>query len=478
MSSNNPLFSEPWFWLATVLVIPYIINELIAFAFVLSRSLQIWVSKFRTTSESSTCSSIPSNLSISVVVPAHNEALVIAPAITSILDSHYKNFEVIVVNDGSQDQTLQVLKDAFSLEEHPIPIYNKLSETPVRATFQSRTHDNLKVLHKKNLGKGKADALNCGIGYARYEHICVVDADSTLESNSLELLSRPFIERPETIAVGGSIRSRAIQKSDSSKQASFNPLEWAQRVEYARIFYLDRVALSSLNLNYIISGAFGLFRRDALLAVGAYESTSLAEDMDLTLKLHRYYREQGLPYHIGHVPEANCWTQVPFDLANFQRQRARWQAGFIKSFFNNKDIVFSKNLGPLGLAILPYCMISLFEPAFALLSLGLTVAGAVYGNMGATLLASFLICHALFSSTYLWSIYLEQRHRPKDMKGSTLKNYLAWLVCGKVYDMVAFSFRVTGYIKFFRKEHSWGKMERLRCASAYCGQPLLERAEA
>ncbi|NRA66468.1 MAG: glycosyltransferase family 2 protein [Pseudobacteriovorax sp.] len=445
---------ENWLWIISIFVLPYVVAELALFFTVLVKSNRYWSSDKKKLQLSDNTPLAP----ISVLVPAFNEEKVVVEAIKSILKSGNSETEVIVINDGSTDNTIEVLKNSFELvPAHHLP-RDILSSSPVKQVLLSKTYPNLKVIDKLLSGKGKADALNTGIGYARNELVCVVDADSMLEADSLKRLSQPFKANPETVAVGGAVRCGNSRKKILPFRG-FNPLIWAQDIEYARIFYMDRVVLSSFNLNYIISGAFGMFRRTALLAVGGYRS-NLAEDMDLTLRLHRYFREANVPYSISHAPKATCWTEVPFNLEIFKKQRSRWHAGFVQGVLGHLDIVGHKKFGGFGKVILPYCSLTLLEPFFVAMSLMLTITGLMLPEFKMPIILAFIGAHVLFSLTYLQALVLLERQNDKPSRGRVARDYICWLLFGKFFDGLSFVLRLFGFLKFFRKETSWGKMER------------------
>lgn len=466
-----------WLWLISIVVLPYVLAESALFLTVLSQSVRFWSKQSKEPKKELTAAS--ENDGISVLVPAYNEEKVVVESVRSILASSHSSFEVIVINDGSMDNTLGVLEKAFDLRKTVLKPRDIVSESPVRTTYRSRTNPNLVVLDKLHPAQGKADALNTGIGYASYDLVCVVDADSILEKDSLLEILQPFKQQPETIAVGGAIRPVNAPKKIWPLQL-FNPLAWAQTIEYARIFYMDRVVLSKLNLNYIISGAFGLFRREAMIAVGGYRK-SLAEDMDLTLRLHRHYREEEKPYRISHAPKATCWTEVPYTLEIFERQRARWHSGFIQGVLEHRDIIGKKRFAGFGKIVLPYCLLTLGEPLFVLMSLVLTIFSFIMPAYTGGVIATFFIAHFVFSLTYLAALSFAEMQKPKFKLGHVLKNYVLWLVFGKIFDTISFLFRLSGYRKYFAKETSWGRMERrgeLMAAYTRHSGSALERAEA
>jgi cellulose synthase/poly-beta-1,6-N-acetylglucosamine synthase-like glycosyltransferase len=293
---------------------------------------------------------------ISLLVPAHNEAPSIIAAVDSFLNLHYPEHEVIVVSDGSTDETVERLARAYDLQEEPLSYARKVPTARVYRTYRSRSHPNLTVIEKDH--GGKADALNAGLNLARYPLVCVVDADSLLDAPALLGASRRFIEDEHLVAVGGGIRPlNHPYRWENHPNAQGMPRGWLERLqvlEYVRAFFIDRVAWSGLGTLSIISGAFGLFSREALLQVGGYRRDAIGEDMELVLRLHRYYLDRSLPYRIDFVPEPICWTEVPATMRTLRRQRSRWQKGFWQTLWLHRDMLFRRRYGRLGRVTLPY----------------------------------------------------------------------------------------------------------------------------
>lgn len=262
---------------------------------------------------------------VTIIVPAYNETATIAEATRSLLTLRYPDYEILIVNDGSTDKTLEVLRTTYRLQSAPRFPLAAIPTAPVRSIYQSQTHPHLWVIDKEN-GK-RADATNAGINYSRTPLICLVDADGLIEPEALMRLVRPFLEDARTIASGGIIRVvNGCQVKDGLVQEVYLPRNWLARfqvVEYLRSFLSGRVGWDALGIMLLISGAFGLFRRDLVVAVGGLAADSIGEDFELTVRLHRYCLEQGIPYAIHFVPDPVAWTEVPETFAMLGRQRNR-----------------------------------------------------------------------------------------------------------------------------------------------------------
>ena len=243
----------------------------------------------------------------------------------------YSEYEVVVVNDGSKDDTLQILIDAFQLVPIPEAYPQKIPVQELRGFYQSREYPNLRVIDKEN--GGKADALNAGINASRYPIFCSIDADSILQRDSLNKIVQPFMNDPRTVAAGGTIRivNGSIVKDGLLLKASLpdNLLVRMQIVEYLRAFLFGRLGWTPINALLVISGAFGLFNKQSVLEVGGYRRDTIGEDMELVVRLHRDLRMKRKPYRITFVPDPICWTEVPEDLKILRSQRTRLAAGIV-----------------------------------------------------------------------------------------------------------------------------------------------------
>ena len=293
---------------------------------------------------------------VTILVPAYNEQAGIVPSVRSLLSLHYPEFEVIVANDGSTDETLPRLIEAFALVEVPQIYRRKLETRPVRGVYRSLRHPNLTVIDKEN--GGRADAMNAAVNVARFPLVCQVDADSVLDAEALLRASRLFIEDATVVGVGGTVRplNGAVVREGQVVQVSL-PRRWIERfqvLEYARAFFTGRAGWSSFGALLIISGAFGVFRREAILEVGGYETDTVTEDMELVMRLHRHYRAVGKPYRMIFTPDPICWTEVPSDLGTLRRQRNRWHRGLLETMWRYRGMTLNPRYGAVGMVGMPY----------------------------------------------------------------------------------------------------------------------------
>ncbi|MCP8969454.1 glycosyltransferase family 2 protein [Ectobacillus ponti] len=297
---------------------------------------------------------------LSILVPAYNEELVIRASVLSLLDMYYPLFEVIVINDGSKDATMQVMLETFEMEKTEHVVRRQLNTKEVRGIYRSARFSNLLLIDKEN--GGKADALNAGINASRYPYFCSLDGDSILEKDALANIMKPVLEsREEVIAVGGSVRianGSVIEKGEVKKiSLPDSPIVVMQIIEYIRAFLIGRLGLSRYNILPIISGAFGIFNKAWIVRAGGYREKTVGEDMELIVRLHRLKREQKSRGRILYVPKAICLTEAPDTWKILKSQRTRWHRGLYESLWLHKAMLFNPRYGGMGLVAMPYFLI-------------------------------------------------------------------------------------------------------------------------
>lgn len=303
----------------------------------------------------------PSTPAISIVAPAFNESKSIVENVRSLLNIHYVNFEVIIVNDGSKDDTLQLMIEAYDLESVPFAIDQKLESKPIRNIYKSRTPSLSKLTVVDKVNGGKADALNAGINVSRYNIFAAIDVDCILEYESLLKMVKPFMEEAEderVIAVGGVVRIANSCEVKDGKIIQVNlPEEMIPRVqvlEYIRAFLLGRMAWSRLNGLILISGAFGMFDKRIVNAVGGYNHRTVGEDMELVIRMRRYMEERREKYKVVYLPDPLCWTEAPSSLKILNKQRNRWTRGTAETLWLHKKLIFNPRYNFLGMVSMPF----------------------------------------------------------------------------------------------------------------------------
>ena len=402
---------------------------------------------------------------LSLLVPAHNEEVTVSLSLLSFLTLEYPHLEVVVVNDGSTDDTMAVLLREFDLYEVPPAFTISVPTRPVHAYYRSRRHSRLLVLDKET--GGKADALNAAMNAARHPFVVAVDADTVIEPDALLRLARPFLLEPNVAAVGGTIRvanSCTVEFGRVTEaRVDSRWLPGCQVVEYLRAFLFGRMGLNVLGGNLIISGAFGLFRKEYLRAIGGYRTGNVTEDMDLVVRLHRYLRENNIRAQLPFVPDPVAWTEVPTSIRVLGRQRERWHRGLVATLWEHRIMLFNPRYGRIGMIAMPFYVFGeMLAPAAELfgwiaLALGLAV-GAVDRDFALLFLAVAVGYGMLLS---LWAIVLEElSFRRYSRRGDFFKLLGFAVIEGIGYRQLTVLFRLRGYWGFFRGVETWGRMTR------------------
>ena len=401
---------------------------------------------------------------ISLLAPAFNEEASIVESVRSLLSLHYPDFEVVVINDGSSDGTLAQLIKSFELEPVTRRIGDATHHAPIRGVYAATHQPRLVVLDKVN--GGKADALNAGLNAARGELVCSMDADSLLEPDALLRAVGPFVEDSQrVIAVGGSVRAVNGCKIEHGRVMDYrlphHPLALMQAVEYLRAFLMARLAFSRMNMLMLISGAFGLFRRDAVMAVGGYSHGTVGEDMELVIKLHRRFGPDGK--RITFAPDAVCWTEVPEDLRTLGRQRARWHRGCLEVFTRHADLTLNPRHGTLGMLGMPYILVGdVIGPLVELVGYGLLVTFWLMGWLAFEWVLAFcLLTFAMGTLLSMGAIALEERRLQRfPTVTGLLRAALAAVVENFGYRQINLFWRLRGTLQALRREQGWGHQRR------------------
>ncbi|WP_019121007.1 glycosyltransferase family 2 protein [Brevibacillus massiliensis] len=404
---------------------------------------------------------------VSILVPAFNEELTIIENVRSLLALNYPTYEVIVINDGSRDKTLQVMIDEFGLKrQSKVAIKEVVHSTPIKGVYHNPAYPNLYVIDKNN--GGKADSLNAGINLSHYPMISSIDADSLLEKDALIRIAQVYMENPEeTVAIGGNIRiANGCTIEDGIVKKVRLPdkiLPMFQTLEYMKAFLGGRIGWSSINGLIIVSGAFGVFRKDYVVKVGGYREGYPGEDMNIIIKLHRYMLDQKLPYRIAFCPDAVCWTQAPDTLRILGSQRKRWGRGNLKNMLENRDMIFNPRYKVMGLLTMPYNVIfETLNPYFKISGLLALIGYSLMDMTNANIVLVFMAINLLFG--YLLSvasILLEEiafRRYPRMRDVGKMLWYSFLMFFG--YRQIGALWRLLGHVEFLRNNNTWGVMTR------------------
>ena len=401
----------------------------------------------------------------SVLVPAYNEESTIVESVKSMLNLDYSNYEVIVINDGSKDNTFRLVIEAFNLQKIFYPVRGRLSTKHVRDIYHNPDIPRLYFIDKEN--GGKSDALNAGLNLSRYPYIVSVDADSLLQSDALLRIAMVFIQNKHTIAAGGIIRvvNGCEIKDGKVIKVSHPKRGWAlfQTVEYFRAFLIGRIGWSSLNSLIIISGAFGAFQKEHVLAVGGYTVGTIGEDMELVIKLHRYMRNKNYKYRVAVLPDPICWTQVPETFNVLYRQRRRWHIGLMDVLWRSRDMFFKRKYGILGFIILPYYLLfEMLAPIVELLGHLVVPLAWYFGFLSWTALILFGIASIIFFViSSIGSLAVEVFINSKHIKVKELIKLTFYSIFENLfYRQLMVAFRLIGTLAYHKNKNEWGKMKR------------------
>lgn len=405
---------------------------------------------------------------VSILVPAYNEEVTIVDSIESLLKLDYRLYEIVIVDDGSTDDTVKVLVEHFKMQKTRRPIRKMLRCEKEKEVYRA---DGLKVpvtlISKHNGGKG--DALNMGINASAYPYFLCIDADSMLQEDSLEKIVQPVMEEDNVIAVGGLVRASQSLKIKDGKRVGYrmpwNLVTSMQIMEYDRSFLAARLLLDRFNGNMIISGAFGLFKKDIVIAAGGYDRETLGEDMELVVRMHVFCKNNKISYSVRYEPDAICWSQVPESLGDLRKQRRRWHLGLFQSMVKHRKMFMNPVYGWLGMvSYLYYLLYELASPVFQLMGWIVMGASAALGILNWDFMIRFYLMYAMYNAVLTITIFF-QRVYTLNLKMTLLDVVKAIIVC--VLENVFFRLfldvvRVTAFIGYGKRKKQWGQIKRVK----------------
>jgi cellulose synthase/poly-beta-1,6-N-acetylglucosamine synthase-like glycosyltransferase len=405
---------------------------------------------------------------ISILVPARNEQAGIVESVQSLLALDYPAIEVIVVNDGSTDGTLGELQARFNLLETDILHVSEIATCRIRSVYMSRTDRRLLVLDKESCGR-KADALNAALNAASSPFVCAIDADAVLEKDALLRIMAPALSDPRRVVASGGIVRAAngcrIENGDvRSVRLPRSPLQALQILEYLRSFLIGRQGWARLNMLLIISGAFGVFRRDLCRQIGGFRTSAIGEDMDLVVRLHRHLRERKEGYRIAFVPDPVCWTEVPSSFQSLGRQRARWQNGLADVLVRNRAMLFRPRYGRIGLLALPYqWLFELVAPVVEVLGWMCVALSAATGCLDGSIVLLYVVFGYLLGAFIsLGSILIEEMVYHRYNRWSDLTRLIGLCFVENLgYRPLNTIWRLKGLWQFLRGQNSWQLINRV-----------------
>ena len=411
----------------------------------------------------------PLSPAVTIISPALNEEKSIINTAKTLLNIHYANFEVIIVNDGSTDKTFELLKKEFNLKKTSYYFDYQIPCEKIKGIWKSSDpkFKRLLVLDKNN-GGSKADAINAALNVTRNDLVVTIDADSIIEPDSLSKLVKPFLEEKDkkVIGTGGAIRILNSCKVENGKITEVNLpknlLAKIQVLEYTRAFLLGRMAWSHLDGLMLISGAMGMFDKKTMIKCGGYDTTGIGEDMEVVLKMRKYMANKKKKYVVTYIPDPLCWTEVPEDIKSLQTQRSRWTMGLIDSLEKYRGMFLNPKYGKLGMLGYPFWFI--FEwmaPIMASLGILFTIFLIAIGSINwpfFLLLTGFIYSFSVFLSA--WTVLFEEItfHKYR-RKRDVVKLLAVSFIEPFLYPMHAW-FAVRGNIKYLFNNQHWGVVKR------------------
>ena len=404
---------------------------------------------------------------ISIIVPAHNEELTVVDTVRSLLSQHYRLYEIIVVDDGSTDATAQTLIDYFHMEPIQRPIRRRVPCKDPVGVFETRG-EKVPITLIQKVNGGKADALNMGINASKYPYFIAMDADSVLD-DALESIAKCVLEDDRTVAVGGLVRIANGAVLRDGKLVSYRLPKnlWAmlQVMEYDRSFLASRMFFDMFNGNLIISGAFGLFKKETVIQAGGYDTHTLGEDMELVVRLHEYCRANRIPYAIKYASDAVCWSQAPSRLGDLKKQRRRWHIGMFQSIVKHRRLFLNPLYGPVGtFSFLYYILFELFSPLIQLV--GLAFVGVAYylGMVNVPFMLGYYLWSLLFGAVLSTAAFFTRvfTYRTKLPPGDYLKAVAICILENFGYRQLIALFSLSGLIGYRKYSKSWGRIQRTR----------------
>jgi biofilm PGA synthesis N-glycosyltransferase PgaC len=470
-----------WFAWAISACYVYLIAVFIAFVLVLLGSAlqHLYLLRQGRTEDYEALAESPFTIPVSVIAPAYNEAPVIESCVRSLLALEYPEFEVIVVNDGSRDETLQILQEAFNLEPREVFFRKQFSTQTIRGVYRSRTYPNLVVVDKEN--GGKADALNAGMNLAAYRYICTVDSDTVYYPNALlEGMRLPMHDPATIVGVTSNITiSRHPEEDDPSRagglQIDDKVFTNFQLLDYMRAFLNNRIGWTRWNFMLCSVGTFAIWRRDIVVELGGFSSDFTCEDIEFTFRVHEHLRKHKRPYKIVALADSAGRTEGPDRVRSLVSQRARWQRVITETVWNYRHMFLNPRYGTVGLIGMPYyVLVELLAPVFQALSLVILPVAWWTGTLE---LHSFLM-FALgvgFANGLLTNVALLLYDRGS--RAYPFRDLVRLMILGVadlfIYRPIVMFAQAKGLVDFFRGNKSWNKFERNRRPAVSRPQPAM-----
>ena len=403
---------------------------------------------------------------ISIIVPAHNEEITVVDTVRSLLTLEYRAYEIIVVDDGSKDRTSEVLAKAFDMHLVHRPIRRQVDCQREEFIYETRAQKvPLTLIRKKN--GGKADTLNMGINAANFPYFICMDADSVLQYDSLRRIVQPVLADGNVVAVGGIVRISNDVELENGRVKRYrlprNILAFMQVLEYDRSFLASRILFDRFNGSLIISGAFGLFKKSTVIAVGGYDRKTLGEDMELVVKLHEYCTSNSIPYSIRYASDAICWTQAPERMRDLCKQRRRWHLGLFQSMYKHRTMFSNHRFGAVSFVSYLYFLIyELLSPFIEIFGVCTMALAWWFDLINVPFMVLFFLIYAVFGAILTLTAFFSRIYTA-DLTVSFGDGVRAACLC--LFELVFLRFilawvRCTAFIGYRKRWLSWGRIER------------------
>ena len=403
---------------------------------------------------------------ISIIVPAYNEEITVVDTVRSLLTLEYRAYEIIVVDDGSKDRTSEVLAKAFDMHLVHRPIRRQVDCQREEFIYETRAQKvPLTLIRKKN--GGKADTLNMGINAANFPYFICMDADSVLQYDSLRRIVQPVLADGNVVAVGGIVRISNDVELENGRVKRYrlprNILAFMQVLEYDRSFLASRILFDRFNGSLIISGAFGLFKKSTVIAVGGYDRKTLGEDMELVVKLHEYCTSNSIPYSIRYASDAICWTQAPERMRDLCKQRRRWHLGLFQSMYKHRTMFSNHRFGAVSFVSYLYFLIyELLSPFIEIFGVCTMALAWWFDLINVPFMVLFFLIYAVFGAILTLTAFFSRIYTA-DLTVSFGDGVRAACLC--LFELVFLRFilawvRCTAFIGYRKRRLSWGRIER------------------
>ncbi|KEO74917.1 glycosyltransferase family 2 protein [Anditalea andensis] len=406
---------------------------------------------------------------LSLIAPAYNEGLTIEENVKSLLSLNYNNYEVIVVNDGSKDNSMDMLISTYDLIKKDLDHETPITTKAIRGIYRSKNaaFKKLTVVDKEN--GGKADALNVGLNIAKHPYAVCIDVDCILDKDSLLKLAKPFLESidKKVIATGGVVRIANQCTIEDGRLIDVNVpnklLPRIQVLEYLRAFLLGRMAWERLDGLLLISGAFGAFDREIAIKAGGYNTKTVGEDMELVVRMRRYMLERNIPYTVSYIPDPLCWTEAPDNAAIFKKQRSRWMRGTIETLWIHRKMFFNPKYKILGMISVPYwTFFEFLAPLIEFVGLLVTLIFVILGILNWKIFLLLFLFVYIFATMFSLLALLGEEltyHKYPRIK-DFLKLFAAALIEPLYFHPLAVYAALIGYWEKIKGKKTWGDMTR------------------